>query len=191
MPQDPSKDALRLAVLSARELLTAADWAAEDASRTAALLAIADRMTPGTVALYASRPGEPGTDALLDGFTARGWDILLPVIAKRVYWARLEPETELVLGWGGIPQPVGPRLPAEALAEATLIVAPCLALGEDLTRLGTGGGWYDRALLHRSPAAPVVALTREAELLPTVPVEPHDQRVDGYVTEHRSVLVDR
>ena len=82
---------------------------------------------------------------------------------------------------------------AEALAEATLIVVPCLAVGPDGSRLGTGGGWYDRALPHRSPGAPVIAVARDAEVLDDLATLtlPHDVPVDGYVTERVSVHLPR
>ncbi|MFD0866860.1 5-formyltetrahydrofolate cyclo-ligase, partial [Tessaracoccus lubricantis] len=67
----------------------------------------------------------------------------------------------------------------------------CLAVGRDGTRLGTGGGWYDRALPHRRPGALLVALAREDEVLDTVPTLPHDVSVDGWATELGWVIVDR
>jgi 5-formyltetrahydrofolate cyclo-ligase len=48
-----------------------------------------------------------------------------------------------------------------------------------------GGGWYDRALLHRRPGVPVLAMVYEGELLEdcdVVPVVGHDVPVDGVIT---------
>jgi 5-formyltetrahydrofolate cyclo-ligase len=58
---------------------------------------------------------------------------------------------------------------------------PALAVGRDGTRLGRGGGSYDRALARVPAATPVVALLYEDELLETVPAEPHDRRVSAAV----------
>ena len=63
------------------------------------------------------------------------------------------------------------------------MVVACLAVAADGTRLGTGGGWYDRALPHRRPGVPVWALSRADELLRTLPEEPHDVAVNQVVTE--------
>jgi 5-formyltetrahydrofolate cyclo-ligase len=73
-------------------------------------------------------------------------------------------------------EPGGARLGAAALAQALAIVVPALAADLGGTRLGQGGGWYDRALLHAAPGVPVVVLLYPAELLPagTLPREAHD-----------------
>ena len=58
-------------------------------------------------------------------------------------------------------------------------------------RLGTGGGWYDRALPHRRDGVTVVALARAPELLDSVPTLPHDVHVDAVVTETEWVKLAR
>ena len=54
-------------------------------------------------------------------------------------------------------------------------------------RLGTGGGWYDRALLHADADARVATLVNDAELVADVPREPWDLPVDVIVTPTRTV----
>lgn len=189
MVPDERKDALREAVLTTRAGLSPAAWAAEDASRTRHALELltgsrARPDRPGTVALYAARPGEPGTAELISTLAEQGWRVLLPVLRRVVDWAEFD--GDLTIGWAGIPQPPGPRLGAEALALADVVVVPCLAVGRDWTRLGTGGGWYDRALAHRRPGTPVVALARAAEIFDTVPTLAHDVSIDAFVTEDGS-----
>jgi len=44
-------------------------------------------------------------------------------------------------------------------------------------RLGRGGGSYDRALARVGPQVPTIALLYDSELLPSVPVDEHDQAV--------------
>lgn len=191
MTVEARKGALRQRLLADRDALTAAEWAIDNEARTRLLLDRPWVATPGTVALYASRDNEPGTRGIVDALTARGWAVLLPVLTRDVRWALFDDWEAMRPGWRGIPVPVGDALPAETLASAGIIVVPCLAVGRDGTRLGTGGGWYDRALRHRSPSARVVALARDVEVLDTVPVLPHDVPVDGFVTERVSVELDR
>ena len=71
----------------------------------------------------------------------------------------------------------------EALTSAELIIVPAFAVDEHGFRLGRGGGWYDRALEHRSSTARVVAVCWPWEPTDeTVPHEPHDIPVDGVLT---------
>ena len=187
------KDALRARISAARARVTADRWRADNALRTEFLLTLADGLPVGVASVYASREAEPGTRQLIDSLVARGWTVLVPKLTPGVAWARFAGWESMTPGWGGIPSPSGPPLPAEALAEATLIVVPCLAVGPDGSRLGTGGGWYDRALPHRSPGAPVIAVARGAEVLDDLATLtlPHDVPVDGYVTERVSVHLPR
>lgn len=188
MPLSASKDALREAVSAARAALRDEDWATEDAARARAVLSAVGTLPAATAAVYVSRPGEPGTMAIIDGLVARGWQVLVPKLRRTPDWAPFSGWAELTAGWAGIPHPSGPGLGAEALAEAAVVLLPCLAVGRDGSRLGTGGGWYDRALTHRRPDALLVALAREVEVYDAVPRLPHDVPVHGRATERGWVL---
>lgn len=186
-PQITRKNALRESALASRAALSPAQWAADDAERTRHVLAAVDGFPVGTAAVYVSLPTEPGTTAIIDGLVARGWQVLVPKLRREPDWGWFEGWEALTPGWAGIPQPaVG--VGVEALSQASLILLSALAVGRDGTRLGTGGGWYDRALAHRRPDALLVALVREAEVLSSVPTEPHDVAVHGYATERGWVL---
>lgn len=182
MIPDRSKDSLRAAVLAARAALPEREWALANSARTAAVLSALPDHT-ATVALYASRPGEPGTSELLVELLSRGVRVLLPKLRPAPDWAKVATPAELVPGWAGIPQPTGPALGPGGLARADVVVVPCLAVGLDGSRLGTGGGWYDRALRHRRAGVPVWALARADEVVESVPTLPHDLSVDAVVSE--------
>ena len=179
------KDPLRALVSQQRSLVTPRQWADEDAARTGSVLRLLGH-EPGegrVVALYAARRGEPGTTHLIEELARDGWRILLPLLKRTPDWAWYRAGDPLAPGCVGIPQPAGPGQGAEAIALAEIVVAPCLAVGLDGTRLGTGGGWYDRVLPHRKPGAKVLVLARDEEVFDTVPSEPHDVGVDIVVTQ--------
>ena len=81
----------------------------------------------------------------------------------------------------GIPEPPAgaPEVPPQRLA---LCVLPCLAAAPDGTRLGYGGGYYDR-FLPLACNAVKIALCRAALLEPVLPRECHDVRADFVLTE--------
>lgn len=181
MQADVSKDALRRTFHDQRSNLPGEQWAKEDAARTQLLLQVLGDV-PRTIALYASRAGEPGTHHVITRLHAAGWVVLLPKLGPAPDWASFEGWDSMRPGWGGIPGPMADGVGAAALHDADAVVVPCLAVSRDGTRLGTGGGWYDRALLRRRPAVPVVALCRTEELLTSLPAETHDVPVDTVIT---------
>ena len=64
-----------------------------------------------------------------------------------------------------------------------MIIAPTLMVDECGTRLGRGGGWYDRALMHRAAHATVIAVCWPWEISSApLPRETHDLPVDGVLS---------
>lgn len=177
-----SKDALRSAIQTRRGTLSARQWALDDSARTRVLLsALGD--SPATVALYASRPREPGTRDAINRLHEAGWRTLLPVLGASPQWALFSGWERMQLGWGNIPEPIEPDMAHIDLSQADVVVIAALAVAADGARLGTGGGWYDRALPQRRSGTPVWALARSQELLEVLPVERHDVPVNRVVTE--------
>ncbi len=141
------------------------------------------------VAAYSARPSEPDTTAILDMLAGRGVEVLLPVLGAGLSreWATYAGPDDLVQrAPGRPPEPGTPSLGAEGLSRADLILAPALAVDSSGTRLGQGGGWYDRALQHARPGVPVVALVFADEVYDAdthpLPREQHDRRVDMVAT---------
>ncbi|BFV57671.1 5-formyltetrahydrofolate cyclo-ligase [Kitasatospora sp. CMC57] len=140
-----------------------------------------------TVAAYVSVGGEPGTRPLLDALRAAGVRVLLPVLLpdNDLDWAEYGGPETLTPAGRGLLEPTGPRLGPDAVCAAALVLLPGLAVDRRGIRLGRGGGSYDRVLarLTRRRAEPVLAtLLYDAELLDTVPAEPHDLPVHAAVT---------
>ena len=123
---------------------------------------------------------------------------LLPVLLDEAGDALGEPrwglwEAGSALATPGPPpaQPAGEALGSQALAGADLILIPALAASQDGTRLGQGGGWYDRTLPHRAPSTPIVAVVFDDEVLAggQIPREPHDVPIDAIITPTRTLHV--
>lgn len=182
-----------------RALLRTARAARSARQRTEAAKALADVVAtlPGIdaarcVAAYCARPSEPDTSAVLAMLAGRGVQVLLPVLGAGLQreWAPYAgPEDLVQRAPGRPPEPGTESLGAEGLSHADLILAPALAVDTAGTRLGQGGGWYDRALRHARPEVPVVALVfgdevYDAEQQP-IPREEHDQPVDMVATPER------
>jgi len=180
-----AKTRLRAEVAAARAAVR--ETAADSQARTQR--ALSSCAGAAVVACYLSRPEEPDTTALLHELVAGGVRVLVPLLRREPDWAWLTGFDELVPGPHGILQPPGPGLGGSALGLAEWIWLPGMAGTPDGRRLGTGGGWYDRALGHATSAAARGLLLFDREVRDEVPTQSWDQPVDLLVTECRTIRV--
>jgi 5-formyltetrahydrofolate cyclo-ligase len=74
--------------------------------------------------------------------------------------------------------------------ERLVFLVPGVAFDASGARLGRGGGWYDR-LLARFEKAGRIGLAFDAQIVPRVPVDPWDARMDAVATQARWLASDR
>jgi len=182
-PEDPvvAKDELREGLLFRRRARSTADRAAAADAVAAALLEGLRGVR--TLGAFVPDPSEPGCGRLPDAYTELGARVLLPVIPSEgrvLDWAAYTGGLER--GRFGLSQPVGPRLGPTAIGEADAVVVPALAVDRSGFRLGRGGGYYDRALVHARPDAVLVTVVFDDERVGELPREVHDRPVRAVVT---------
>ena len=143
-------------------------------------------------ALFVPTPLEPDLSLTLGTFDRA----LLPVLIDEAgapyrspRWGLWEAGQALVTLGRPPAQPHSEAMGAESLQEADLIVIPALSSSADGASLGQGGGWYDRALIHRSPDVPVVAVIFDDEVLAPgeIPTEAHDVAINAIITPTRMI----
>ncbi|MEV4274273.1 5-formyltetrahydrofolate cyclo-ligase [Actinoplanes xinjiangensis] len=203
------KISLRTRLLTARRSLPVAVRSAADAQLHDRTTALVRRTGARSIAAYVPVGSEPGGPDLPDRLLAAlppGGRLLLPVLLpdNDLTWAEAAPadpggpvapvvstdpsgprtaRSLLVAGPRGLREPAGPRLGVEAVCSVDLLLVPALAVGGDGTRLGRGGGSYDRVLARLPEPGPlVVALLHDGEDVDFVPAEPHDRRVHAVIT---------
>lgn len=169
-----------------RGRLLAARRAREQPARTAAGRALRDAILDapqtqmaGVVAAYVSVGSEPDTRSLLFALWKRGTYVLLPLLRPDgdLDWASFEGPDSLVAGPRGLLEPSEPPRGVTAITSADLVIAPALAVDRRGSRLGRGGGSYDRALARVGPAVLTIALLYDGELLDDLPAGDRDQPV--------------
>lgn len=67
--------------------------------------------------------------------------------------------------------------------EPTLLLVPCVGFGPKGTRLGYGGGFYDRTLAALLPRPFTVGVGYSHGFVPWLEPEPHDVPLDAMLTE--------
>ena len=190
-----AKITLRNQMLTARRTLSGADRAAAAVAVQATTVDLVRRLRPPLTAGYVPVGAEPGgTDLpeVLAEARPTGWRLLLPVLLPYadLDWAVYAGPASLGPGPRGLREPIGARAGVDAVRHADLLIVPAVAVGRDGTRMGRGGGSYDRAL-DRAEGAVVVALLHDGELLDAVPREPHDRPVHAVITPTDGLVVLR
>jgi 5-formyltetrahydrofolate cyclo-ligase len=179
MARDPEKPARRSALRAARRAIAGTrDVALDGQALQLHVLALVAELRLGrgaVVTSYAAVPGEPPTVAVNERLAAHGIRVLLPITRP-----------DLDLDWHDAADPGARPLGLEAIADADLVLAPGLAVDRAGTRMGQGGGCYDKALPRRRRGVPVVVVLHPGELLDPadvpLPREAHDQLVDAVLT---------
>jgi len=161
------------------------------------LLSLPEVTQARCASVYASRRHEPGTMPLIEELHARGVRVIVPLLGDG-----------LQRGWGEFtsaddmterapnrpPEPSGEFLPQEELLRADVVIVPALAADTVGTRLGQGGGWYDRALKDARPGVPIIALVFDDEFhdaaTKPIPREDHDMPVSIVVTPSGVYRID-
>ena len=139
-----------------------------------------------TVAVYLGI----GAEACIDGWFSEAWQnkqaLFAPAIeplAKRMHLHPLTPTTPLQTGPHGIRSPTADIHPP-AVKRFHCMLLPLVAYDLSGTRLGMGGGYYDRyidALAHRPRLIGIAFQVQQSE--DALPREPWDIPLDGVITE--------
>ena len=130
------------------------------------------------IAVYLARPFELNLDALARELLRAGRVVCAPRVNVAVgtmnFW-QLYTIDEVERGPWGVREPI-----SNEIVRPELALVPALALDEDGSRLGTGGGWYDRVLAD----VPVkVGVSFASQIVDAVPVEPHDIALDWVASD--------
>lgn len=181
------KKQLRSSASAAR---AAAAKASPAAAQQLAERAISAAVIPeqGTVSGYWPMGSELDVRPLLLRLHERGQRLCLPVVVRagaRLVFRLWQPGDELE------PAGFGTQVPAESQPDVipNVLLVPLLAFDRQGYRLGYGGGFYDRTLVHWREKRNVLAIgiAYAGQEMPAVPRGTHDQALDLIVTEEEIV----
>lgn len=138
---------------------------------------------PTVAALYLPMGSEIDTGPLAEALAQRGLALALPRVDTT--------DSPLTFRAWTPGDPVEPDLQGcsvplhtAATAEPDLVFVPLVAFDREGGRLGQGGGYYDRTLAALAAVRPVViGLAFAGQEVEHIPHDPHDQKLDGILTE--------
>lgn len=149
------------------------------------LLSLPEYAAARTILLFLSMTTEVDTSPI----ALRAWTDGRRVLAPKVSWEqkRMQPVEISSLTTGVTLDPMGIREPIEGpptpIRDIDLVIVPGLAFDAEGNRLGRGRGFYDRFLANHDFRGVACALAFEMQVVPSVPRDEHDRRVDLLVTD--------
>ncbi|MDQ2695811.1 MAG: 5-formyltetrahydrofolate cyclo-ligase [Pseudomonadota bacterium] len=144
------------------------------------------------IAGYLAVDGEMDPAPLLERAWAMGRQVFLPVLAGNprfhLLFAPYHPDSPMKPNRLGIPEPDVADDQLLAPQRLDLALTPLVAFDPSGSRLGMGGGFYDRTFaFRRQPGQPprprLLGLAYELQKVPLLERQPWDVPLDGIVTE--------
>ena len=180
---NPDRNQLRRDIRAARRAVPPAER--QQISEIPAVTALAwlhAREDIRRVATFLSLPEEIDTAPLNRALWQAGYDLYLPYVRGKgevLAWLPYAPDTVLAPDAAGIPAPPC-RDPLEALA-LDAVITPLVAWDARGTRLGMGGGFYDRTFARKIPAAKpwLLGIAYPCQAVATLPRQPWDVPLDA------------
>jgi len=158
----------------------------DDVGKRVCALLLAERavLDAGRIALYAALPDEVSTRPLFEEWTRMGRTCLFPRMLPdgRLAFAAVDRLEDLRPGRRGIAEPPPER--DEVLEESDVVIVPGVAFDRSGTRLGRGGGYYDRTFPVGGTGFPrLIGATYADRILESLPSDSHDHVMDAIVTQ--------
>jgi 5-formyltetrahydrofolate cyclo-ligase len=136
-----------------------------------------------------------GSEICLDSFITSCWETGKEIYVPKTYQTEKRMIPYRFTGWDSLVEGMyGIREPHEEKSEPwngdsfDIILVPGVAFTERGARLGYGGGFYDRFFAGLTNMPTLIAVCFEQQVIPFLPVEKHDYRVDKIITESRSII---
>ncbi|MEQ1814318.1 MAG: 5-formyltetrahydrofolate cyclo-ligase [Candidatus Nitrotoga sp.] len=192
-----TKQALRERIIAQREQLSPVLRVVHSAAITERLLQLPEYQRANAVLGYMNFGMEFASEIWIQQVLADGKKLALPRVNRHtmqldLYWVD-DLGNQLAAGMGGIREPIVERCERmSTLFEVEFALLPGVAFTRDGGRLGYGGGFYDKLLaqlqdVNQTPYPSLVAAAFAMQVVPGVPLETTDVKVEWLVTEHETI----
>ncbi len=181
---------IRHTIRQRRRLLTDEVQRSEAQRAASRALTFTPLATAQRVALFLSVDGEIDTQPLIKALWQQGRELFLPVLHPfshgQLLFLRYTPTTALIINRFQIPEPPLDVRTVLPLAQLDALIVPLVAFDAQGQRLGMGGGFYDRTLMHwqRYNFTPI-GYAHDCQQMGTLPAERWDIPLPAIVTPSR------
>ena len=185
------KSEIRRSTVARRDALSKKQRAEKSAAIMKRLFEFANFLESKIVLFYLSHKSEVDTEPMIHKALALEKIIALPLIDEEkrgiipLKIDNLDRDTQP--GYRGIREPISQRCKQIPVQQVNLAIIPGIAFDERGGRIGYGTGFYDRFIPNLDITTRKVALAFECQIVPQIPMEPHDRYTDIIITEKRIV----
>jgi 5-formyltetrahydrofolate cyclo-ligase len=180
------KEALRIKMKFKRAQLNDEEIKAKSQAIEKKVLALPVLQQAKTIMCYVSKDTEVATHQLIKNLLSMGKTVAVPFIIKKGLMKAvvIEDFSQLVVGDFNTLQP---KIKNFLNKKIDLNLVPALSVSKKGDRLGWGAGFYDRFIINHQPKLNL-ALLFDCQLVDQLPTNSFDQKMDGVVTENRSIF---
>jgi 5-formyltetrahydrofolate cyclo-ligase len=143
------------------------------------------------VLFYMNVNSEVATEAMIRKAMEYEKGVVLPWIdqkAKGIVPIKVDDlSRDIQPGYRNIPEPIPQQCKVMPFEHIDLAIMPGIAFDERGGRIGHGTGFYDKLIPKLDVTTRKVALAFECQIVPQIPMEPHDRYIDIIITERRTI----
>ncbi len=182
---------IRRSTVARRDALSKNQRAEKSAAIMKRLFEFANFLESKIVLFYLSHKSEVDTEPMIHKALALEKIIALPLIdgeKREIIPLKIDNlDRDTQPGYRGIREPISRRCKQIPVQQVNLAIIPGIAFDERGGRIGYGTGFYDRFIPNLDITTRKVALAFECQIVPQIPMEPHDRYTDIIITEKRIV----
>ena len=185
-----TKEEIRKKILSQRFKMSRGEVMAKSEVICSYLISSKQFREAKIISLYSPIKKEVRTEDIFNAARSEGKIAGFPVSDPKnleITYFEVDDMSDLIEGTYGIMEPLPDKKRMIDASDINLIIIPGVAFDERGFRIGYGGGYFDRLLGRDDIKATKIALAFDLQMVPRIPVESHDMRVDFIFTESRKI----
>jgi len=185
------KSEIRKSTRAKRDALSKKERSGKSAAIMEQLFDFANFLESRIILFYMSNNSEVDTEAMVRKALEIEKIVALPLIDRGkqeiVPFKVNNLEKDVRPGYRKIREPIPQRCKQVPVKHVNLAIIPGIAFDERGGRIGYGTGFYDRFIPRLDITTRKVALSFECQIVPQIPMEPHDRYTDIIITEKRII----
>ncbi|WP_027407800.1 5-formyltetrahydrofolate cyclo-ligase [Anoxybacteroides tepidamans] len=142
-----------------------------------------------TIGITVSKGHEVNTKPIIEKAWQEGKIVCVPKCdpaLKTMTFRAIRSFDQLESVYFGLQEPIEAITEEISAGDISVMIVPGVCFSEDGYRIGYGGGYYDRYLQHF--LKPTISLAYHFQIVPQLPVEPHDIPVGMIITNDKVIV---